>query len=137
MSSSAVLGLRVLAFCSEDGGVKVVGEVKGADGGVEGELVTLAMLTVGLVLAGGVVLPNNLRGRCILIAASLLYRFAFRMASLPDSRTTTGCSLGAFVRCKGYPATRANDIWAPTGQSPSRHEPARDPSRAADPPEPT
>jgi hypothetical protein len=59
MSSSAVLDLRVLAFCSEDGGVKGVGKVKGAGGGVEGELVTLAMLTVGLVLAGGVVLPNN------------------------------------------------------------------------------
>jgi hypothetical protein len=80
MSSSAVLDLRVPAFCSEDGGVKGVVEVKGA-GGVEGELVTLAILTVGLVLAGGVVLPNNLRGRCMLIAASLLCRFA----SLTDS----------------------------------------------------
>lgn len=66
----------VLAFRSEDGGVKGVG-VKGA-GGVEGDFVMLAgrvLLADGLVLAG-VVLPNEvLPDPCILIAASCLCRF--------------------------------------------------------------
>jgi hypothetical protein len=90
--------LRVLAFCSEDGGVKGV-KVKGVDKEVEGELVTLVsrvMLTVGLVLVGGVVLPNDLLdspARCILIAASLLC-----------------CSLGVLFAARVTRQPRANDI---------------------------
>jgi hypothetical protein len=66
----------VLAFWSEDGGVKGVG-VRGA-GGVEDDFVTMAGRADRLVLAG-VVLPNEvLPDSCILIAASCLCQFSLK-----------------------------------------------------------
>jgi hypothetical protein len=88
MSSSAVLDLdlRVLAFSLEDGGVKGVGEVNGAGGGVEGELITLG-------------------ARCILIAASCCAdsRSEWQTYIFTYSCITIGYSLGAFV-LPGNPA---------------------------------
>jgi len=70
ISFTAVLDFCVLDFCSEDGGVKGGRGVEGWFGDLAGRVV----MAVGLVLAGGVVLPkvvvSSFRARCVLIAAS-------------------------------------------------------------------